>query len=991
MGVKLFWKSVLRRRASLALLLALLIAAVFGFVLRAVEYLAVSQEIERISGDYRMIGTISAPDFDISDWLSQIEENPYVDFVNTGRYCSAILTDVYNADVDGQFSHNASIGFDLGTSDVLVWAEVEKKKETLKPGEYQYDLRVREAVYGYPEYTGYNRLIRVTWGQRAAAEMEPGNTYLIKAYYDSSKSGSFGDGLYFQLQELEEGVWFIEGEPDEETAGRYIDEDALLQERNRHAMTALTSVDMSALPSTQEDSRTYYLEDGRWLNLQDQEEGRKVCVIHKDFASRRGFQVGDTLQMTIQDALLPWWGYVTSQDEDPWESSEKITGAFEVVGIYGDIDYSDGYNWRSAPSNCLYIPDSCVPEHYAIDEKEEIWSFSFVLARPEFRDLFLQELEEPFASQGITVSFFENNWDSFHVSAEGIRWEAFYSFLIFTAVLAVALAAVIFLYTWQRKKEIAIARALGVSAWKAALGALWPMLFWGMTGILVGESIAWKYGLKQAEETLAALNDKGSISLSMRWFVGGGLLIWLILALAALIGTCVCAHKPVLGSLQAGPAKQRKTGTGKRTAETGSERSAEEKLRKDTVLRKDAEKPLKAAPQKSGSFLAGARFVRRHLYRFSSRSFFALLAAAVFVTASCWLHHSILAGQQKVERLYQTTEVEAEISRREAWSSAKTSGWTVKKLMDTGYIQDCYLVAEESCQIGLEGQKGTRQNVQLQGTTDREQFLSDFGDSFRLQYAPGYGEALFEEDYEQVECCTVIVPESLWEKWKLSGGEQIEILKVDEWLGVVKYSISVQVGGFYSGGDQTTVLAPMSLVRWMDGNYTVVRFTLDPKRNRELDTFRDISQEAMDRTGASELGLTLRILDSELRQTAEPLEKNITLMKILYPLANIISVLASCGLSILFLFQRRREAAILRVLGVNTTQTRMILVLELLLVSLAGILLGAGLTVLLAGRDGLSATPLAAGCYFLGCLAGTIAGAVWVANGRPLELLQEKE
>ncbi len=42
-------------------------------------------------------------------------------------------------------------------------------------------------------------------------------------------------------------------------------------------------------------------------------------------------------------------------------------------------------------------------------------------------------------------------------------------------------------------------------------------------------------------------------------------------------------------------------------------------------------------------------------------------------------------------------------------------------------------------------------------------------------------------------------------------------------------------------------------------------------------------------------------------------------------------------------------------------------------------------------ESGLSAMPLAAGCYLSGCLVGTVVGAVMITGGRPLELLQDKE
>ena len=133
------------------------------------------------------------------------------------------------------------------------------------------------------------------------------------------------------------------------------------------------------------------------------------------------------------------------------------------------------------------------------------------------------------------------------------------------------------------------------------------------------------------------------------------------------------------------------------------------------------------------------------------------------------------------------------------------------------------------------------------------------------------------------------------------------------------------------------------------------------------------------------------IWDEELEQAVEPMEKNIALMRILCPLSNAVSLLAAGALSLLFLLQRKREAALLRILGTGIFQTRLMLALELLILNLTGILTGAGISLILTGNDSLTAMLLAAGCCLAGCFMGTTAGAVLVTRAKPMELLQEKE
>ena len=79
MELKLFWKSMIRRRVSALLLLLLIAASSFGFVLHGAEYLAVRGEISRISRRYRPIGTLSSAHGDITEGISLVEKSPYVE------------------------------------------------------------------------------------------------------------------------------------------------------------------------------------------------------------------------------------------------------------------------------------------------------------------------------------------------------------------------------------------------------------------------------------------------------------------------------------------------------------------------------------------------------------------------------------------------------------------------------------------------------------------------------------------------------------------------------------------------------------------------------------------------------------------------------------------------------------------------------------------------------------------------------------------------
>lgn len=174
-------------------------------------------------------------------------------------------------------------------------------------------------------------------------------------------------------------------------------------------------------------------------------------------------------------------------------------------------------------------------------------------------------------------------------------------------------------------------------------------------------------------------------------------------------------------------------------------------------------------------------------------------------------------------------------------------------------------------------------------------------------------------------------------------------------------------------------------------NYSTAKFSLDTAKNRELADFRDAARAVVEAPAAGELELSLVVWDNELRQVAEPMEKNINLMKVLYPVANIVSFFIAAGLGVLLLFQRRREAAILRVLGVGVMPVRLTLSFELLVLNVAGVLLGLAAIYVVTEAVSLPAMGIAAAAYFAGGVIGAIVGSVVVTKARPLELLQVKE
>ena len=102
-----------------------------------------------------------------------------------------------------------------------------------------------------------------------------------------------------------------------------------------------------------------------------------------------------------------------------------------------------------------------------------------------------------------------------------------------------------------------------------------------------------------------------------------------------------------------------------------------------------------ASPARGMPLGAALRFIGRHLCRFS---LFALLAGVGFLCASCWLWRAIQSGEREAERLYLSTPVEAEITKKNTAMTVSGSGAfigqkAVQDILETGFVEECTLIA----------------------------------------------------------------------------------------------------------------------------------------------------------------------------------------------------------------------------------------------------------------------------------------------------------
>jgi hypothetical protein len=416
------------------------------------------------------------------------------------------------------------------------------------------------------------------------------------------------------------------------------------------------------------------------------------------------------------------------------------------------------------------------------------------------------------------------------------------------------------------------------------------------------------------------------------------------------------------------------------------------------------------------------QYVLHHVLRSKVKSLLTLAIALGFTLASGWILQTMERSRIQVDRLYDTTVVQADIILADPTrlsteeTPTKGSGFVYQKTIDSvlnsGFVKSSALEADITWpEISkLDTLETMTVFFPVYAYDSPDEFYSGLADPGSLSFATGWDMERFAqlrtlEDIRQAGV-PAIFPASLLEQWQLKVGERVQI--TDPFTNIFPCVIVGQYSGGramaahggkipwrYSASD--SILISLSDMKSIEGShiiYTVAHFTLDPTKNRDLAQFRIDMEKVMQASGAGTGDLRFMIWDEELKIVVSQLDKNITLLKVLYPVVIAVSVLIGAGLCLLLLLQATREAAIMRVLGTTRNAVRQALIVEPLILSIVGVIVGLGITRFSWMAAGLlSAGPLlsSAGLYLAGVLVGLVIGAISVTNKKPIELLQVKE
>ena len=1049
------FKSTLRRPLRSTLLMLLIILLSFLFISRTVEYVIVNNEIETLSKYYRSIGVLSnnTPlDDDVSRGVELISDSSLIDFHDHRRITGATLHDIYNAD-------NPAMSFDVGMrrnhNDAWLIGTVTREpfidENKGAHGAYIIWLKVDEILAGYPEYAQIGESVRIFHLLNSPDEklqsldvLMTDDRVFMRTYYDSVVFNNFNPKnayMSLRLKPFDADMLFMKLDYDEKLDFNLPENASLRKELeivqlNQRAVALYTSKDMSAIPAVQEQTRNMYLTEGRWLNRDDDIEGRNVAVIHHSLAEIRGLSLGDTLSMTVRDfGNIPTWVGAIDTDElrESWQDFPTHEINLEIVGIHA---YYIPQWALPVFGGIIHIPDSVMPLGFGGNIIRET-EYSFVLKSSRDQDVFIDSYGEALQRLGITLSFTGVNADHFWTSVTPILESLRLNVLIVSILTLIGLLLVVFLYLLMVRKEFAIRRALGSPKRIVVVSAILPLSIIGLSGIVASGLFSWNYTLEKAAGVLAEIEQPDGIelftSLSPVWLLGICAGLFLVLVIFMLGGTLFIAGHPVLELLQGVQAKRINERQKDTAAEryTGAQILAQDENNAGTRYRSEygIAKSKSNLSFKYNSFIAYSRIVWRSIYRVPAKSFLVIFLTATVLLALGWMLLTIEHSEADVSEMVDNVNIQIDVVRKNpvfsgGYGSEGYGGFINQRTVDnirfnvfisdynlqTGTVLDFVAYIEDfdrnfdpyapySSFESYETQFRRINSVRFAGITSFDDFFAYIGrQNIEIDWATGWSGNVFFLINNVYRIYPVIFPAGLAEQSGLKPGDYIFTPFGNHETKLPGIAV---IAGLYddSNGFQE-VLASIYVIEHMHERldmtlyYTVANFTIDPLFNRDLDSVYEKIEGWVNSAGAGNQPLITIIRDSELRLAIAPLEQTIRLLSALLPVALIGFIFLTAGVSVLLLLQTTREAAYLRVLGATKFRVRFMLSIQQVFLGFVGLTVGLnGILFLFSSLTGATENTLLiyAGLFLTGISASAIFTAILITKRKPMELMQIKE
>ncbi|MCL2854503.1 MAG: ABC transporter permease [Defluviitaleaceae bacterium] len=1100
-NVNVIIKSMLRQPMRTFLLIFLIALGTFTFVLRTVEYLAVRAHIMEIGDDFRTVGFVQHPHGghgDVAHVADILWKSGFLETENRNITFEGILADMtvidylgMQRDLPDASQSRITDAYFYGVIYETIWSQ----------GVHWVVMRVGHVYAGMPQHVVEGQIVFMEFdadliGSENAQALQSGERFLFRGRYimrifqqdtgnpfivipqtGNPREFIIGSSFMINLWEQEtrtidplvmmpineeEGIWFVPANNAQnldfanKSGLEHLPNQITFLNNHQRSMQVTFTSDLTISADFAGEPARLRNVQGRPLNHEDYIEGRNVVYIERRFATYHGLYVGSNLTLYFHEeqyisGAIPFLGIPVAGSTI---YSNRHAVEFEVVGTFsywGRPISHLGFVGRM-PATFVFAPASAIPAGVSLAQPDylaEAW-YSFTLSDPtQVQEFLIWVQEQPeLYNYNIVIMSDTANSLSFLATAQTVLMVNLFNALLFWVVVLVVLGLVGFVFTFQRKKDFAIYRALGISKATISWHMVKALLFFAIPSAIAGGIGGWllaRRAVATALEPFATfLMDyvithpmlrppppqviEFDVGLGVYWLAG---LTAVVIAALFIITAAIVRymlHTPALVALQGNSVRAVKQFGLKKYGKIDEDM----KNAPNTTAFKEfvaLEKPLPTAPL---SKLAGAAgWVFRHIRRNVLKSALGLAVALIFVVAIGWLQEAGIRNQNEIDRLNNTIIVTGSIGPSEPGQiimgvTENSIRWrTVEMLAQHKYLlSHIYTETDfgraffvhnpggEAMPQNWEELSGIDTSLGIMGNLDRMETLRGFnrfedfvarntdfwGNTIQFEFGAGFSEADFA-GYERGDRVPIIMPQSTLEEKGLNVGDYVNIgffiLNISRMETAHARIIGTHNSHILSGGNSNISLIPTAALEYVLGgfiSYSVLSFAVDTIHNPQIDRVRE-TLEVIPASfgGLRNLSMHLFLQDEELRNTTTAVGQTILLLDLMYPVALAISATIAIGLSMLLMLQSAKNAATMRVLGTGKSKTQSILTIELLAVCIGGLLMGILWLVLAAWGLGAVAILSAAGIYLVGSVLGAVIGVALTTRKPPLELLQVRE
>lgn len=761
--------------------------------------------------------------------------------------------------------------------------------------------------------------------------------------------------------------------------------------------------DMRAIPYVNE--HRLVISEGYPLTAEETD----ACVVSELFLDTYGLSVGDMIHIEFGDTLWKHFGNGGMRGKTAWMMSDFIASAdLEIIGAYRFTDsaserYIDNSEWSYGPA-AVFVPSSLLPVEVPDDYENQMGDFSVFVENPLDIDAFRAAAEQMAAELGLGLRFSDGGWQGMKNSFVTGPLISCLTTALYVTGAALALLLAVYLYIGRNKQSYAIMRTLGVTSRKAGNSIAIPFYLLSAFAMAAGGIAGLGYASYTAAKTLAGMSNSsapdGYVYVLDAAIPAGVVIFCMILELAftSLILMLFLQKMKKTSPwelLQAGAVR-----TGMHMRKTRKKKAPDIADTSPVPAGIDMEKVSACGKIPVHGKYGALRQTRDYMLRHMRRS--------IGKTAVSLALMAVLAAGIGMFVLARNTYRDA---CREVSVTGVATGFSstsVTELVKSELVKDFYYYSNGNVRVNNVGVLSP-----ITFSNDFDHYLDYLEKDYKITYARGYDASVFERTG-----AVCLMGQKLAETLDVHAGDDITLMSdnlysfmtrlheeggdfefykdEDEFLAALERAGKLyKVAGILECEDEAVSMSIFSVANYAAENlYSqpfevgYCEFNLADNRNiMELDSLlQELKNQYMEYAPQA-----MFHMDSE---TLEHVQRVRNLLEALFPIAVAAAVLIGLFGPGLIIMQSAQETACMRILGMNRTRVRCILVLEQAALCMISIILVAVFLALLGQeRFGRSIETLAF-CWMLfvlGCICGAFAAAVRVTRYKVLELLQVKE